>query len=67
MDYFHGIIFPGFTELLPFESKENNRKKPCVNLTSNSRLALPYIRDKSRLWISPTLDIQEGGVKEESH
>lgn len=62
MDYYHGSIIPGLTKLLPFEGKENNLKKPCVYLTSNSQLAIHYIRDKSRLWISPTLDIREDGV-----
>jgi hypothetical protein len=62
MDYYHGSIMPHLTELRPFEGKENNLKRPCVYLTTNPQLAIHYIRDKSRLWISPTLDIREDGV-----
>ena len=62
MDYYHGSIIPHLTELHPFEGKENNLKKPCVYLTTNPQLAIHYIRDKSRLWISPTLDVREDGV-----
>lgn len=62
MDYYHGSIIPHLTELRPFEGKENNLKKPCVYLTTNPQLAIHYIRDKSRLWISPTLDVREDGV-----
>ena len=59
---YHGSIIPHLTELHPFEGKENNLKKPCVYLTTNPQLAIHYIRDKSRLWISPTLDVREDGV-----
>jgi|LSQX01.1.fsa_nt_gb hypothetical protein len=62
MDYYHGSIIPHLTELRPFEGKENNLKRPCVYLTTNPQLAIHYIRDKSRLWISPTLDVREDGV-----
>ncbi len=62
MDYYHGSVIPHLTELRPFEGKENNLKKPCVYLTTNPQLAIHYIRDKSRLWISPTLDVREDGV-----
>ena len=62
MDYYHGSIIPHLTELRPFEGKENNLKRPYVYLTTNPQLAIHYIRDKSRLWISPTLDVREDGV-----
>ncbi len=62
MDYYHGSIVPNLTELKPFMNPGNNLKKPCVYLTSNSQLAVHYIRDKSRLWMSPTLDVREDGV-----
>lgn len=62
MDYYHGSTACGLTELRPFEGKENNLKKPCVYLTSNPQLAIHYIRDRNRLWTSPTLDIREDGV-----
>lgn len=62
MDYYHGSTIPGLAELTPFMNPGNNLKKPCVYLTTNSQLAIHYIRDKSRLWMSPTLDVREDGV-----
>ena len=62
MDYYHGTMISGLTELKPFMNPENNLKKPCVYLTTNLQLAIHYIRDKSRLWMSPTLDVREDGI-----
>ena len=62
MDYYHGSTIPNLTELKPLMNPENNLKKPCVYLTTNPQLAIHYIRDKRRLWMSPTLDIREDGV-----
>jgi len=62
VDYYHGSTIPGLTELIPFTGPENNLKKPCVYLTNNRQLAIHYIRDKRRLWQSPTLDIREDGT-----
>jgi hypothetical protein len=50
------------TELKPFAIPGNNLKKSCVYLTTNPQLAIHYIRDKNRLWMSPTLEIREDGV-----
>jgi len=62
MNYYHGSTISGITELRPSANEGNNLKLPCIYLTTNPQLAIHYIRDKNRLWSSPTLDIREDGV-----
>jgi hypothetical protein len=58
MDFYHGTIVGGLTELKPFFSKNTNLKEPVVYLTTNKQLALHYIKDR---WESPMLEICEDG------
>ena len=63
MDFYHGTIVGGRTELCPFTSPDTNLKEACVYLTTNKQLALHYIMDaKERPPKSPMLDIRKDGV-----
>lgn len=61
MDFYHGTIVGGLTELRPFISA--NLKEPYVYLTISKQLATHYILDrKNRINSSPMLDIRKDGV-----
>lgn len=63
MDYFHGTITKGLSELIPFASPYSNLKEPLVYLTTNRQLALHYIWDAKRLGTKmPMLDIRPDGT-----
>ncbi len=63
MDFHHGSIGGGQTELIPFAKSGSNLKKPCVYLTTSKQLALHYILDeKKRPPKTPMLKIREDGV-----
>ena len=63
MDFYHGTIVGGLTELKPFDSKHSNLNEACVYLTSNRQLTLHYIWDLSRCPNkSPMLDIRKDGT-----
>ena len=40
MDFYHGTIVKGLTELSPFNSPYSNLKDPLVYLTTSKQLAL---------------------------
>ncbi|MBE5784943.1 MAG: hypothetical protein E7330_04005 [Clostridiales bacterium] len=63
MEYFHGTITAGLTELKPFASPYSNLKEPLVYLTSKRQIALHYIWDTPRLGVKfPMLNIRNDGV-----
>jgi hypothetical protein len=63
MDFYHGSVVSGLTELKPFGGTGNNIKEPLVYLTTDRHLALHYIMDKkSRFGSSPMLNIRDDGV-----
>jgi len=63
MDYYHGTIIEGLTQLLPFDSGGSNLKEPVAYLTTSKQLALHYIWDYNRCpYKSPMLDIRKDGV-----
>lgn len=63
MEYFHGSVKPGLTELKPQASPFSNRKEPLVYLTTSRQLALHYIWDERRLGVKmPMLDIRADGT-----
>ena len=63
MEYFHGSIIKGLTELKPFASNYSNLEKPLVYLTTSKQLALHYIWDEKRIGVKmPMLDIRKDGV-----
>jgi len=63
MDFYHGSIVGGLTELVPFAKPDSNLKEPCVYLTTSKQLALHYILDgEGRPPRTPMLKIREDGV-----
>ena len=61
MDFYHGTIVGGITELHPYVGA--NLAEPCVYLTTSKQLALHYILDKkSRIGSSPMLNIGKDGI-----
>lgn len=63
MEYFHGTIRKGLTELKPNASPFSNLKEPAVYLTTSRQLALHYIWDEKRLGVKmPMLDIRKDGT-----
>lgn len=63
MEYFHGSIQKGLTELKPNASQFTNVKQPLVYLTTSRQLALHYIWDMERIGVRmPMLDIREDGT-----
>ena len=63
MDYFHGTIRKGLTELKPNASLFSNLKEPLVYLTTSRQLALHYIWDEERIGVKmPMLDIRKDGI-----
>lgn len=63
MEYFHGSIQKGLTELKPNASRFTNVKQPLVYLTTSRQLALHYIWDMERIGVRmPMLDIREDGT-----
>lgn len=61
MDFYHGTVVGGLTELSPFVGA--NLKEPCVYLTTSKQLATHYILDKKgRINSGPMLDIRNDGV-----
>lgn len=62
MDYFHGTVKGGLTELKPYASPFSNLKEPVVYLTTSRQLALHYIWDMERIGMKmPMLKICEDG------
>lgn len=63
MNYYHGSVRAGLTELCPFASPHSNLSEPLVYLTTSRQLALHYIWDSERLETKmPMLDIRRDGV-----
>ncbi len=63
MEYFHGSIKAGLTELKPNASPFSNLKEPLVYLTTSRQLALHYIWDEKRIGVKmPMLDIRRDGT-----
>ena len=63
MDYYHGTVVGGLTQLLPFALSDTNLKEPVVYLTTSKQLALHYIWDYDRCpFKSPMLDIHKDGI-----
>lgn len=63
MEYFHGSIKKGLSELKPIASPFSNLKEPLVYLTTSRQLALHYIWDMERIGVKmPMLDIRKDGV-----
>lgn len=63
MEYFHGTIVGGLTELKPNASPFSNLKEPVVYLTTSRQLALHYIWDGERIGVKmPMLDIRKDGT-----
>ena len=63
MEYYHGTITEGLTQLLPYSSANTNLKTPVVYLTTSKQLALHYIWDYKRCpFKSPMLEIRKDGV-----
>ena len=63
MEYFHGTIKEGLTELKPNASPFSNLKEPLVYLTTSRQLALHYIWDDERIGVKmPMLDIRKDGT-----
>jgi hypothetical protein len=63
MDFYHGSIINGLTELLPFGGTGNNLPDALVYLTTSKQLATHYIMDKqNRFGSSPMLHIRDDGV-----
>lgn len=63
MEYYHGSITKGLTELKPFSSAFSNLAEPAVYLTTNRQLALHYIWDTDRIGVKmPMLNIRPDGT-----
>lgn len=63
MEYFHGSIQKGLSELKPNASLFSNLKEPLVYLTTSRQLALHYIWDEERIGMKmPMLDIRKDGI-----
>lgn len=63
MEYFHGSIKKGLSELKPNASVFSNLKEPLVYLTTSRQLALHYIWDEKRIGVKmPMLDIHKDGT-----
>ena len=63
MEYFHGTIKKGLSELKPNASPYSNATEPLVYLTTSRQLALHYIWDEKRLGVKmPMLDIRKDGT-----
>lgn len=63
MEYFHGSIKKGLSELKPNASPFSNSKEPLVYLTTSRQLALHYIWDMDRIGVKmPMLDIHRDGT-----
>ena len=63
MEYFHGTIVKGLSELKPNASPFSNLKEPVVYLTTSRQLALHYIWDMERIGVRmPILDIRKDGT-----
>lgn len=63
MEYFHGSLKEGLTELRPQASPYSNLKEPLVYLTTSRQLALHYIWDMDRIGVRmPMLDIRRDGT-----
>lgn len=63
MEYFHGSIVKGLSELKPNASEYSNLKEPVVYLTTSRQLALHYIWDEKRIGVKmPMLDIRKDGT-----
>ncbi len=63
MEYFHGTIKGGLSELKPNASPFSNLKEPLVYLTTSRQLALHYIWDEKRIGVKmPMLDIRKDGT-----
>ena len=63
MEYFHGTIKKGLSELKPNASPFSNATEPLVYLTTSRQLALHYIWDEKRLGVKmPMLDIRKDGT-----
>ncbi len=63
MEYFHGSIKKGLSELKPIASPFSNLKEPLVYLTTSRQLALHYIWDMERIGVKmPMLDIRKDGT-----
>ena len=63
MEYFHGSMIKGLTELKPNASPFSNLKEPLVYLTTSRQLALHYIWDMERIGVKmPMLDIRKDGT-----
>lgn len=63
MEFFHGTIKEGLSELKPNASPFSNLKEPLVYLTTSRQLALHYIWDDKRLGSKmPMLDIRNDGT-----
>ena len=63
MEYFHGTIKEGLSELKPNASPFSNLKEPLVYLTTSRQLALHYIWDEKRIGVKmPMLDIRKDGT-----
>ena len=58
MDFYHGTIVKGLTELEPLSLGNTSLNEPVVYLTTNKQLALHYIKDRTE---SPMLKICEDG------
>jgi hypothetical protein len=58
MDFYHGTIIGGLTDLKPFSLENTNLREPVVYLTTNKQLALHYIKDRKE---SPMLKICDDG------
>lgn len=63
MDFYHGSIVGGLTELVPFAKPGSNLNESAVYLTTSKQLALHYILDgEGRPPRTPMLKIREDGV-----
>lgn len=63
MEYFHGTMVKGLSELKPNASPFSNLREPVVYLTTNRQLALHYIWDMKRIGVKmPMLDIRKDGI-----
>jgi hypothetical protein len=63
MDFYHGTIVGGLTELKPFNAPYSNIDKEIVYLTTSKQLAVHYIWDTKRCPVrNPMLDIRKDGT-----
>lgn len=63
MEYFHGSVVQGLSELKPHASPFSNLKEPVVYLTTSRQLALHYVWDEKRIGVKmPMLDIRKDGT-----